>query len=136
MARAQESEKPLLRPDCPCDFCTGRPGPMFPMFKHLTPVTVEAAERTGSRKNGATQRQFQEFVQAADAGLRVEMHGRNYVALSRNIYEELIGEARAGATVVVNEAKHLTEAQVETMNTIASRSPRPPANLTGKVHLR
>lgn len=87
MARVQESSGPPSRsPDCNCDYCTGQPGPMF---KHLTPLEVVDVHRTGSRKYGATQKQFQEFVRAADAGLRVEMLGQNYVAMSRNMYEEL-----------------------------------------------
>lgn len=45
--------------------------------------------RSSSRKPGVTQKQFQEFIRAADAGLRVEMHGQNYVAMSRNMYDEL-----------------------------------------------
>lgn len=44
---------------------------------------------TGSRKYGATMRQFQAFVAAANSGMSVKLDGENYVALSRGLYEKL-----------------------------------------------
>lgn len=68
--------------------------------------------RTGSRRHGATQNQFKEFVRAADAGLRVEMHGQNYVAMSRNIYDELIAREKH-IEVTSSDVVDLAKEQIE-----------------------
>ncbi|MFJ6416496.1 hypothetical protein [Paeniglutamicibacter sp. NPDC091659] len=70
--------------------------------------------RSGSRKHGATLKQFQEFVRAADTGLRVEMHGQNYVAVSRNIYDDLVARAKP-VTVTTDEITDLTDEELEAM---------------------
>lgn len=109
MSRTQGSKENKHRPVCPCGYCTGKPGPMF---KHLAPIEAVQVHRTGSRKHGATQKQFQEFVRAADAGLRVEMHGQNYVAMSRNMYEELIARGHP-VTVTMSEFQDLTSEEID-----------------------
>ncbi|NHW45940.1 hypothetical protein HAV21_03385 [Paenarthrobacter sp. MSM-2-10-13] len=64
--------------------------------------------RSRTRALGKTAQQFQEFVTAANAGLRVEMHGQNYVAMSRNMYDELIKRADP-ITVTVDESQSLSD---------------------------
>lgn len=119
--------------------------PVAPNNPNLGPIDVF---RSGSRKHGATQKQFQDFVRAADAGLRVEMHGQNYVAMSRNMYEEL---RRASNPINVTieeltfrgEEPTISDDAWAEMNFIldadreakASRPPRPPANPTGKIRI-
>ncbi|MET4003874.1 hypothetical protein ABIB48_002612 [Arthrobacter sp. UYCu511] len=77
---------------------------------------------TGSRKHGATQKQFQEFIRAADAGLRVEMHGQNYVAMSRNMYDELKTKYKAAPVAFfVDESDKLTEDQLAAIRKIQIR---------------
>lgn len=66
--------------------------------------------RLGSRKHGATLKQFQRFIQAVDNGQRAQLHGQNYVAMSRDQYEELT--SGKGVTVYVDEAVKLTNEQV------------------------
>lgn len=106
---------------------------------------------SGSRRYGATMKQFSDFVRAADAGLRVEMHGQNYVAMSRNLYEELIAKAKP-VTFSIDEASELTDDQLDAIRDVLPRpiarpnpellqeigsekktSPRPKPNPTGLV---